>query len=121
MGLTDALATLNRNVATSPRMKQKLASRSWSASTGRGRRCRGLRTRTCVAVSCPDMRPNWISPVAAAGRSKRSRAPSCYLPHKIPQREWREWEARSTRPRLPQPLQEALDTYRAAWRAKMEE
>lgn len=40
----------------------------------------------------------------------------------IPSKEWREWEVPfDTDPDWPQPLQEALMTYRAAWRAKMDE
>jgi adenine-specific DNA-methyltransferase len=40
----------------------------------------------------------------------------------IPQGEWREWEVPfDTDPDWPQPLQEALTAYRAAWRAKMDE
>jgi adenine-specific DNA-methyltransferase len=40
----------------------------------------------------------------------------------IPQGEWREWEVPfDTDPDWPQPLQDALTAYRAAWRAKMDE
>ena len=120
--LTDVLATLNRLVANvTAELKQKLVQKLVSKHRRDG----------AAAVSdadvrrwlLPDTPPDWISPVAARRPLKAvtARQAATYR-EKIPQREWREWEAPfDADPDWPQPLQEALGTYRAAWRAKMEE
>ena len=120
--LTDALATLNRTVANvAPEMKQKLVEKLVSKHRRDG----------AAAVSdadvrrwlLPDTPPDWISPVAARRPLKAvtARQAATYR-EKIPQREWREWEAPfDADPDWPQPLREALAAYRAAWSEKMEE
>ena len=120
--LTDALATLNRTVANvAPELKQKLVEQLVSKHRRDG----------AAAVSdadvrrwlLPDTPPDWISPVAARRPLKAvtARQAATYR-EKIPQREWREWEAPfDADPDWPQPLREALVAYRAAWRAKMDE
>ena len=120
--LTDALAALNRAVAnTTPELKRKLVQKLVSKH-----RRDGAATVSDADVRrwlLPDTPPDWISAVGAHRPLKAvtARQAATYR-EKIPQREWREWEAPfDADPDWPQPLQEALGTYRAAWRAKMEE
>ena len=120
--LTDALATLNRTVAkVTPELKQKLVEklvgkhrRDGAAAVTDADVCRWL---------LPGTPPDSINPVGAqrAHKAVTARQVANYR-EKIPQRAWQEWEVPfDPDPDWPVPLQEALTTYRVAWRAKMEE
>ena len=71
----------------------------------------------------PDTSPDLIVPVGARRPLKAVTArQAAKYREQIPAGEWREWEAPfDADPDWPQPLQEALAAYRAAWRAKMDE
>ena len=71
----------------------------------------------------PDTPGDWLRPVGARRPLKAvtARQATRYR-DRIPAGEWRPWQAPfDADPDWPQPLQEALAAYRAAWRAKMEE
>ena len=120
--LADRLATLNHGLATAtPDLKRKLVEKLIAKHRRDG----------ATAVSdadirrwlLPDTPPDWINPVGPGRPLKAvtARQAAGYR-EKIPQREWREWEAPfDADPDWPEPLRHALAAYRAAWRAKMEE
>ena len=120
--LTDALATLNRAVAdVIPELKQKLVEKLVSKHRRDG--AGAVSDADVRRWLLPDTPPDWINPIAARRPLKAvtARQAATYR-EKIPQQEWREWETPfDTDPDWPQPLREALGTYRAAWRAKMDE
>ena len=71
----------------------------------------------------PDTHPGWIktAPARKPLKGVTARQAERYQ-EKIPQGEWKEWEVPfDPDPDWPAPLREALDSYRAAWRAKMDE
>ena len=71
----------------------------------------------------PDTPGAWLRPVGARRPLKAVTArQAARYRDRIPAGEWRAWQAPfDADPDWPQPLQEALAAYRAAWRAKMEE
>ena len=71
----------------------------------------------------PDTPGDWLRPVGARRPLKAVTArQAARYRDRIPAGEWRAWQAPfDADPDWPQPLQEALAAYRAAWRAKMEE
>ncbi len=120
--LDNALSALNREAArVSSGLKRRLVEKL----------IRKHRVEGATAITDADMR-RWLMPDTPPERVKAiparkplkgvtARQVEKYR-EKIPQREWREWEAPfDTDPDWPQALKEALTTYRAAWRAKMEE
>ena len=71
----------------------------------------------------PDTPGDWLRPVGARRPLKAVTArQAARYRDRIPAGEWRAWQAPfDADPDWPQPLQEALTAYRAAWRVKMEE
>ena len=71
----------------------------------------------------PDTPGDWLRPVGARRPLKAVTArQAARYRDRIPAGEWRAWQAPfDADPDWPQPLQEALAAYRAAWRAKMED
>ena len=120
--LANALTTLNRAVAkATPELKQKLLEKL----AGKHRRD-GAAAVTDADVRrwlMPDTPPDWINPVGARRPLKAVTArQAANYRDKIPEGRWREWEAPfDADPDWPAPLQQALTSYRAAWRAKMAE
>ena len=120
--LDDALAALNRAVdAVDAGLKEKLV----------GKLVARHREEGANAVTDADVRrwllpgadPASIKPVAARKPLKglTPRQAAKYR-ERIPPGAWRAWEVPfDTDPDWPQPLQEALDAYRAAWRAKRDD
>ena len=120
--LGDALATLNRAVdSVDAGLKELLV----------GKLVAKYREEGANAVTDADVRrwllpgadPAWIKPVAARKPLKglTPRQAARYR-DRIPPGAWRAWEVPfDTDPDWPQPLQEALDAYRAAWRAKRDD
>jgi adenine-specific DNA-methyltransferase len=120
--LTDRLVRLNREVAkVSATLKEKLVEKL----------IRKHREEGANAISDADIR-RWLLPGTNPGLIKTfpAKKPLKGLTPKqaesyraaIPNGEWKEWEAPfDTDPDWPQPLQEALNAYRAAWRAKLDE
>ena len=120
--LAEALAALNREGAkASPELRQKLVEKLVAKH-----RREGANAVTDADVRrwlLPDTPSDWINPIGARRRLKAvtTRQAANYR-EKIPQREWREWEAPfDTDPDWPESLRGALTAYRAAWRAKMDE
>ena len=120
--LDDALVALNRNAGTvDAKLEERLV----------GKLVAKHRQEGASAVTEADLRrwllpgtdPAWITPVAARKPLKgvTSRQATRYQ-ERIPPGAWRAWEVPfDTDPDWPQPLQDALTAYRAAWRAKMDE
>ena len=120
--LAAALAALNREGAkVAPELKRKLVDKLIAKHRKEG----------ANAVTDADMR-RWLLPGTHPGQVKAVPARKPFkgvtarqvekYREKIPQEEWKEWEAPfDSDPDWPQPLQAALTAYRAAWRAKMEE
>ncbi len=120
--LTEALAALNdAGAKVSPALKKKLAEKLIAKH----------RTEGVYAVTDADMRrwllpdanPAWLTPVAARRQLKAVTArQAANYREKIPQGEWRDWQAPfDTDPDWPESLRAALTAYRAAWRTKMDE
>ena len=120
--LDDALAALNREVdKVSPELKRKLVEKLITKH-----RQEGANAVTDADVRrwlLPDAHPGWIkaAPARRPLKAVTARQVQKYR-EKIPQEEWKEWEAPfDTDPDWPQALIEALTAYRAVWRTKMDE
>ena len=120
--LDDALAALNREMdKVSPELKRKLVDKLIAKH-----RQQGANAVTDADVRrwlLPDAHPGWIkaAPARRPLKAVTARQVQKYR-EKIPQEEWKEWEAPfDTDPDWPQALIEALTAYRAAWRTKMDE
>jgi adenine-specific DNA-methyltransferase len=120
--LLDALAALNREGArVALDLKQRLVDKLIAKHRREG--------PTAVSDAdvrrwlLPDTPLDWIRPINARRplRSVTARQVANYR-EKIPQTKWREWEVPfDADPGWPEPLQQALSSYRAKWRAKMDE
>ena len=120
--LATQLAALNR-AATSvdARLKETMAGKLVAKH-----REKGANSVTDADVRrwlLPGADPTWIVPVPARMPLKgiTPKQAEKYR-ERIPRKEWKDWQAPfDTDPDWPQPLQDALTAYRAAWRAKMDE
>ena len=120
--LLDALAALNREGArVALDLKQRLVDKLIAKHRREG--------PTAVSDAdvrrwlLPDTPLDWIRPINARRplKSVTARQVANYR-EKIPQTKWREWEVPfDADPGWPEPLQQALSSYRAKWRAKMDE
>ena len=120
--LADALAGLNREVdKVSAELKRQLAEKLIAKHRQEG--ARAVTEADLRRWLLPDAHPAWIRAMPARRPLKgvTVRQVEKYR-EKIPQEEWKEWEAPfDTDPDWPQPLSESLTAYRTAWRAKMDE
>ena len=120
--LAAALAALNRHLAAvTAETKRKLAEKLIAKHRRDGANAvTGADVRRWLL---PDASPDLIVPVGARRPLKAVTArQAAKYREQIPDGEWREWEAPfDADPDWPQPLQQALAEYRAAWRAKMDE
>ena len=120
--LAKALAALNREAAAvTPETKAKLVEKLIAKH-----RADGANAVTAADMRrwlLPDTPPDRIVPVGARRPLKAVTArQAARYREQIPKEQWREWQAPfDADPDWPQPLQEALTAYRAAWRAKMDE
>ncbi len=120
--LADALAGLNREVdKVSQELKRKLAEKLITKHREEG--ANAVTDADVRRWLLPDAHPGWIkaAPARRPLKAVTARQVQKYR-EKIPQEEWKEWEAPfDTDPDWPQALIEALTAYRAAWRTKMDE
>ena len=120
--LAKALAALNRQAAAvTPETKAKLVEKLIAKH-----RADGANAVTAADVRrwlLPDTPPDRIVAVGARRPLKAVTArQAARYREQIPKEQWREWQAPfDADPDWPQPLQEALTAYRAAWRTKMDE
>jgi adenine-specific DNA-methyltransferase len=120
--LAEKLAGLNREVAkVGATLKEKLVQKLIKKHREQGANLvTDADTRRWLL---PDTQPALIKAIPAAKPLKGmtpKQAESYRLA--IPKRHWAEWEVPfDTDPDWPKPLQEALTSYRAAWRAKMDD
>lgn len=120
--LADALAGLNREVGkVSPKLKQQLAEKLIAKHRQKG--ANAVTDADLRRWLLPGTHPGWVKALPARRPLKAVTAKQVQkYREKIPQQEWREWEAPfDTDPDWPQPLSEALTAYRVAWRSKMAE
>lgn len=120
--LADALESLNRVVNTVDANQKEALVAKLIEKHRRG----GANSVTDADVRrwlLPGADPTQIRPVGPSRLLKAvtQRQASKYR-DRIPDREWQHWQVPfDTDPDWPQPLREALDAYRTAWRAKMDE
>ena len=120
--LAAALAALNRHLAAvTSEQQQKLVEKLVAKHRRDG--ANAVTNADVRRWLLPDTSPDLIAPVGARRPLKAVTArQAAKYRDQIPAAEWREWEAPfDADPDWPQPLQEALAAYRAAWRAKMDE
>ena len=120
--LNEALRALNVEAAKAePDLKQTLADKLLSKHREEG--ATAVTDADVRRWLLPDTPHNLINPVSARRPLKAltARQAASYR-ERIPQGEWRDWQAPfDIDPDWPKSLQEALSTYRSAWREKMEE
>ena len=120
--LAEALAALNREAAqVAADAKRKLAEKL--AARHRADGAQAVTDADARRWLLPDAPPDAVAPAPARRPLKALTArQAAKYRERIPRGEWRAWQAPfDADPDWPQPLQEALAAYRAAWRAKMDE
>ena len=120
--LAEALAALNREAAkVAADAKRKLAGKV--AARHRADGAQAVTDADARRWLLPDAPPDAVAPAPARRPLKAlTERQAAKYRERIPRGEWRAWQAPfDADPDWPQPLQEALAAYRAAWRAKMDE
>lgn len=120
--LDKVLAELNHTAATvDSKLKEKLAGKLVAKHREEG--ANSITDADMRRWLLPDTDSVWISHVSAR-RPLKAVTPKQAEKYRerIPRKEWQHWQVPfDSDPDWPAPLQDALSTYRAAWRAKMDE
>lgn len=120
--LEETLAALNQAATkVSPALKKKLVEKLIEKHQNEG--VNAITDADQRRWLLPGANPAWLTPVGTRRRLKAVTARQAANYHeRIPQGEWLDWQVPfDADPDWPEPLRAALNAYRAAWRAKMDE